>query len=127
MKLLVDTQMFLWAVQDQDRMPAPVLALLQRPQHEFYLSAASVWEAQLKHNAGNLPLRDDMRRLALDFTGDSCRLLPVTVEQAGYPLPDPPNTKDPFDRLLLAQCALLGMRLVSVDCALIGHRLVATA
>lgn len=105
-------------------MPTQIVNVLQAQEHELFLSAASVWEARLKHDAGKLPLKDDPRRLALDFTGDPARLLPVTVEHAGHALPDPPSTKDPFDRLLLAQCELLAMRLVSVDSALRGHRLV---
>jgi hypothetical protein len=33
----------------------------------------------------------------------------------------PPATRDPFDRLLLARCALEGMRLVTIDRALVDH------
>ena len=36
--------------------------------------------------------------------------------------PEPP-TRDPFDRLLLAQCAVDNLRLVTVDRALAGHPL----
>jgi PIN domain nuclease of toxin-antitoxin system len=38
--------------------------------------------------------------------------------------PEPP-TRDPFDRLLLAQCEMEGLRLVTIDCALVSHRLAA--
>ena len=34
-----------------------------------------------------------------------------------------PQTRDPFDRLLLAQCAVEGLRLVTRDRALAKHRL----
>ncbi len=39
-------------------------------------------------------------------------------------LPEP-ATRDPFDRLLLAQCLVEGLRLVTVDRALVGHPLAA--
>ena len=35
-----------------------------------------------------------------------------------------PGTRDPFDRLLLAQCAMENLRLVTLDRALLGHPLV---
>ncbi len=34
-----------------------------------------------------------------------------------------PATRDPFDRLLLAQCQVEGMQLVTIDRALAGHPL----
>ena len=34
-----------------------------------------------------------------------------------------PETRDPFDRLLLAQCQVENLRLVTVDRALVNHRL----
>ncbi len=34
-----------------------------------------------------------------------------------------PETRDPFDRLLLAQCQVEGLQLVTIDRALVGHRL----
>jgi PIN domain nuclease of toxin-antitoxin system len=41
-------------------------------------------------------------------------------------LPEP-ATRDPFDRLLLAQCQVEGLRLVTIDRALITDRLSATS
>lgn len=34
-----------------------------------------------------------------------------------------PETRDPFDRLLLAQCEVENLKLVTLDRALAGHRL----
>ena len=34
-----------------------------------------------------------------------------------------PATRDPFDRMLLAQCKVEGLQLVTLDRALIGHPL----
>jgi PIN domain nuclease of toxin-antitoxin system len=123
MKLLVDTQVFLWAVQQPEKLPTRLLAQLSAPGAELYLSVASVWEAKLKHEAGKLPLKDDVRNLARDFTGDAARIIPVTLEHAGHILADPPPTKDPFDRMLLSQCDLGGMSLITADAALQAHRL----
>jgi PIN domain nuclease of toxin-antitoxin system len=122
-KLLVDTQVFLWSVQDQAHLPGPILRVLERPDAELFLSAASLWEARLKHEKGKLPLKDDVLALALDFLGASERFLSITANHAAHTLRDPPATLDPFDRLLLAQCDLDDMRLLTADRALKGHRL----
>jgi PIN domain nuclease of toxin-antitoxin system len=124
-RLLVDTQVFLLSVQDQAHLPAAILRAMERPDAELFLSAASLWEARLKHEKGKLPLKDDVLALALDFLGGRERLLPILAEHAAHSLRDPPATLDPFDRLLLAQCELEDMRLVTADRALKGHRLAA--
>jgi PIN domain nuclease of toxin-antitoxin system len=36
-----------------------------------------------------------------------------------------PKTRDPFDKMLLAQCQVEDLRLVTIDRALVSHRLVA--
>ena len=36
-----------------------------------------------------------------------------------------PLTRDPFDRLLLAQCQIEGLRLVTIDRALVSHAMAA--
>jgi PIN domain nuclease of toxin-antitoxin system len=124
-KLLVDTQVFLWSVQDQAHLPGPILRALERPDAELFLSAASLWEARLKHEKGKLPLKDGVLALALDFLGARERLLAITADHAAHTLRDPSATLAPFDRLLLAQCELENMRLLTADRALKGHRLAA--
>ncbi len=69
MRLVVDTQIFLWSVPDHAHLPIPILHMLERPDAELFLSAASLWEARLKHEKGKLPLKNDVLALALDFLG----------------------------------------------------------
>jgi len=125
MRVLVDTHVFLWAVQDQPRLPRAVRALLAAPHSEVWISVISIFEVRQKHDAGRLPLRDELVRLVDDFEAMSHGLLPLKRAHALVRLPDPPPTADPFDRLLLAQCEAEGMRLLTVDRRLRDHRLAA--
>jgi len=56
MRLLLDTHVFLWWDHQRDRLPSQILVLLQNPQHEVFLSVASVWEVQIKQQLGKLDL-----------------------------------------------------------------------
>jgi len=56
-RILADTQVFLWAVQQPTRLPARIRRVLYDPQHEKWLSVISPWEARIKHDAGKLALR----------------------------------------------------------------------
>lgn len=50
-------------------------------------------------------------------------ILPIETSH-GIAAPDAePDTRDPFDRLLLAQCQIEGLRLVTSDRALLSHPL----
>lgn len=53
MKLLLDTHVFLWYVIADPKLPFAFQTAIQDPANEVYLSAASVWEAVIKHALGN--------------------------------------------------------------------------
>lgn len=123
MKLLADTHIFLWAVGDPGRLPAPARQGLEQPGAEIWLSAVSVWEARLKIDKGKLEIGEPLEALVEDFLAGGAQILPLGLAHAALRLPDPPETADPFDRMLLAQCEAEGMRLLTVDDTLAAHRL----
>ena len=51
--------------------------------------------------------------------------LPVTAAHSTNLLLPQPQTHDPFDRMLLSQCAVEDMKLMTGDKQLLGHPLVA--
>lgn len=56
MKLLLDTQVFLWYITADSRLPAAFRDAIQNPANQVFLSVASVWEAVIKYTLGKLPL-----------------------------------------------------------------------
>ena len=56
MKLLLDTHVFLWYITADPKLPATFRVAIQDLSNEVFLSAASVWEAVIKHNLGKLSL-----------------------------------------------------------------------
>nr|MBA3560909.1 PIN domain nuclease [Gemmatimonadaceae bacterium] len=57
MKLLLDTQLLLWAAGQPERLSAAAKKLLNNPRNELLFSAASLWEVAIKSTLG----RDDFR------------------------------------------------------------------
>ncbi len=105
------------------RLPFAVRSLLEDPAHESYFSVASVWEIAIKVRLGKLPLVARLDEIPDRIEQLGLLLLAVELHHAlADPLPLP-ATRDPFDRLLLAQCAVENMRLVTVDRALVVHPL----
>jgi PIN domain nuclease of toxin-antitoxin system len=58
MRLLLDTHVFLWYITADPRLPAAFRAAIEDATNQVYLSAASLWEAVVKHGLGKLPLAE---------------------------------------------------------------------
>lgn len=114
-RFLVDTQLLLWNVYGSRRLPAKVARLFQDGRHEFFYSAASLWEIAIKAARGREDFTADTAAIrdALDTNG--FRELPVSAQHA-VALPGlPPIHADPFDRMLIAQALEEPMALITSD------------
>jgi PIN domain nuclease of toxin-antitoxin system len=124
MRLLLDTHIFLALIaRSMASLPAAVGAALSDPDAEHFLSAASLWEIAIKNRLGKLRLRTRLEALPelLDILG--VKIVVVDARHALASVEPEPTTRDPFDRMLLAQCQVEGLRLVTMDRALVSHPL----
>jgi PIN domain nuclease of toxin-antitoxin system len=120
--LLLDSH-YIVAIVDlslQERFPAFYRFMIaQNP--KMLVSVASIWELSIKSRLKKLDLRVAPADLP-SFLGDlQIDLLAIKPAHATATIhPDVP-TRDPFDRLLIAQAQIEGLRLVTADRALAGH------
>ena len=115
MRLLLDTQVLLWAAASSRRLSHEARALLEDTANDVYYSAASLWEIAIKRS---LRRRDfALDPLALETALPTMGLieLPVTAAHAARVARLPPLHRDPFDRLLVAQSIAEPLTLVSND------------
>ena len=125
MKLLLDTHIVLSIVNERiAELPATLRGVLADPDSEFFVSVASLWEIAIKWRLGKLNLSGDLELLPAIVTSGGIELLPINEHHVLATIRPEPMTRDPFDRLLLAQCSVEELRLVTVDRALIQHPLV---
>ena len=112
MKLLLDSHIIVWWLDDSRQLTPAIRAAIIDPASHLFMSAASVWELALKIAKGQLKLPDDyVNRLRTDgFTE-----LPVTIKHAVNSTRLPALHRDPFDRLLIAQALAEGLVLVTHD------------
>ena len=118
MKLLLDTQILLWAAGQPQRLSAAARKLLSNPRNELLFSAASLWEIAIKNTLGREDFRVEPRLLRRGLLDNGYAELPVTGQHAVNIDGLPPLHKDPFDRLLLAQALSEGITLVTSDAQL---------
>lgn len=115
MILLLDTHLLLWAAGAPERLSAEVRSLLQNADNELVFSAASLWEIEIKRGLGRADFNVDPRRLRQGLLANRYREMPVTGEHAIALAKLPPLHKDPFDRILVAQAEVEGIRLLTSD------------
>jgi PIN domain nuclease of toxin-antitoxin system len=117
-KLLLDTQLLIWAADLSQRLSAAALALLNDPRNELFFSAASIWEIAIKSGLRRDYFRVDPRVLRRRLLDNGYTELPVTSQHAVTIDSLPPIHGDPFDRLLLAQAIAEGIILLTADAQL---------
>jgi len=117
-KLLLDTQILLWAAGQPQRLSAAARKLLSDPRNELLFSAASLWEIAIKKTLGREDFRVEPRLLRRGLLDNGYLELPVTSQHAVNIDSLPPLHKDPFDRLLMAQALTEGITLLTGDAQL---------
>jgi PIN domain nuclease of toxin-antitoxin system len=114
-KLLLDTQLLLWAAGQPERLSAATRRLVDDPRNQPVFSAASLWEVAIKSSLGRTDFRADARLLRRGLLDNGYDELAVTSEHAVAIASLPPIHRDPFDRMLVAQSAVEGILLLTAD------------
>jgi PIN domain nuclease of toxin-antitoxin system len=119
MRLLVDANALLRAVDQPAQLGAQAVTALRDPGDQLLLSAGTIWEiavkVSLKKLGLSLPYRQSIDRATADL---GMTVLPITAEHAEAQIGLPPHHRDPFDRLLVAQASVVNLAIVSVDAVL---------
>jgi PIN domain nuclease of toxin-antitoxin system len=115
MKLLLDTQVLLWAAGQPKRLSVAARRLLGDARHELWFSAASLWEITIKAQLGRADFVVAPRVLRRGLLENGYHELAVTSEHAVQVEGLPDVHRDPFDRLLVAQAQCEGITLVTSD------------
>jgi PIN domain nuclease of toxin-antitoxin system len=124
MRFLLDSNILI-PLLDADLSPLPrtLIDLLETHPEQCVGTAASLWEIAIKSRIGKLDLPCPEHELPEIFEQLELPILPLTSAHAvgtGEPWPD---TKDPFDRILLSICAVERLQLLTTDGKLKDHPL----
>jgi PIN domain nuclease of toxin-antitoxin system len=112
MRLLLDSHVVLWAMTWPERLRESTRQAIISPRNDVFISAASLWELNLKVAKGKLVLPDDfVETLARQNFNE----LPVRWDHTQSMPQLPAIHTDPFDRLLLAQAHTDGLTFVTSD------------
>ncbi len=118
MKLLLDTHILIWVLENSEKLKNKVANCICDPQNQVYVSTASIWEIEIKKGKGKLEspsnILDMLARKRFDELPISHRHV-IAINQL-------PNVhRDPFDRILAAQAKVDALTLVTQDSKLVDY------
>jgi len=125
LKLLLDTHIWLWSLQDPRRLGRRVQHELASPANELWLSPISTWEALTLHATGRIRLHGNLGEWVASATAP-LREAPLTHEIALVAKTLKLPHQDPADRFLAATARVLDLILVTADNDLLGLGEIAT-
>jgi PIN domain nuclease of toxin-antitoxin system len=114
-KLLLDTQLLLWAAADPGQLSPAARKLISDPTNELLFSAASIWEVSIKNSLRRQDFRVEPRLLRRGLIDNGYVELPITSQHAVNIDTLPPVHRDPFDRMLVSQALIEGITLLTTD------------
>lgn len=116
MRLLLDTQIFLWWLADSRKLARPARELIEGAD-EVFVSAASIVECELKIEAGLLEA--DLQELFRGIAASGFKELPVRARPAASAaMLKHAEGADGFDRLLVSQAISEPLRFLTANEAL---------
>ncbi|NIY76911.1 type II toxin-antitoxin system VapC family toxin [Thalassospira sp. HF15] len=115
MKLLLDTQLILWAAKDSDRLSLEAREIISDPDNELLFSPINIWEITIKNALRRQDFKANPRLIRRAMLDNGYLELPMHSEHAITVDTLPAVHKDPFDRILIAQAKAEGILLLTAD------------
>jgi PIN domain nuclease of toxin-antitoxin system len=116
MKCLLDTHALIWMAHDSEKLSLKATECVLNSSNELYLSVASIWEMSIKASIGRLSFQDSLSDIVdQQVSLNGLNILSIETSHALKVENLSWHHRDPFDRLLIAQCHQEGMTLISCD------------
>lgn len=120
MRLLLDTQVALFALADPEKLTPLAHDLIGDPQNTVFVSVVSLWEISLKRSLGSrMPINGERAQELFERAG--YEMLDLSPAHVVFAERLPPLHSDPFDRLLAAQAMSEPMRLLTRDARIVAY------
>ncbi|MGH3950528.1 MAG: type II toxin-antitoxin system VapC family toxin [Pseudonocardiaceae bacterium] len=115
-RLMLDTHVLLWMLTNPAKLSKTVRETVTERRTELFVSAASAWEIATKQRLGKLPAASvlvsaynrHLSRLAVES-------IPITDEHSLLAGSMEWHHRDPFDRMIAAQCMTESLPLATAD------------
>jgi PIN domain nuclease of toxin-antitoxin system len=113
---LLDTHALLWLLWGDQHLSSTAREVIDDRENSVFISVASLWEMAIKISLGKLKVDGPFEVAVLDLLAPHfIETLPIGSGHLVDLVDLPHRHRDPFDRLLAAQCRADPLKIVSAD------------
>jgi PIN domain nuclease of toxin-antitoxin system len=115
MRILIDTQAFIWFVENDKQLPVKIKKELEDSGNSIIISIASLWEMVIKISLDKLQMGCDIEEMIDKIYLNGFEILPILpihiikLSKLDY------IHRDPFDRIIISQSLSEDFQIVSSD------------
>ena len=120
MRVLLDTQAFIWLTDSPEVLPHNVVQIITDVRTNLLVSIATPWEMAIKKSIGKLATRHSVQEF-MALYDDVITFLPITAKYLATVETLPLHHRDPFDRIIIAQALTERIPIISSDAAFDGY------
>lgn len=122
MKLLLDTHIFLWFINEDNRLSEDKAKAIVNQNNEVFLSVVSIWECVIKYQLGKLQFPESPEiYLPQQRSNHLIKSLNIGENTIKELITLPMLHKDPFDRLIICQSQEYNLKIVTEDTAILNY------
>jgi PIN domain nuclease of toxin-antitoxin system len=115
MKILLDTQAFIWFVENDKQLPTKIKEYLEDSNNNIAISIASLWEMAIKMTLDKLQLNCDIEEMIEKLYENGFDILPILPKHIIKLSTLDYIHRDPFDRIIISQGLTENILIVSSD------------
>ncbi|MEX0966538.1 MAG: type II toxin-antitoxin system VapC family toxin [Bacteroidia bacterium] len=112
MKNLLDTHTLIWFLEDDPHLSSSAINAIEHADAINYVSIGSIWEISIKVSIGKLDLHQPFEEIERLINVNGFIILPISFQHLLQLQQLPFHHRDPFDRLLIAQCRAERMNVI---------------
>ena len=114
-KNLLDTHTFLWFIDGDENLSPKALEHIENENAQNFISIVSLWKIAIKLSLGKLEVNIPFKQIEDVVFKNNFQILPISFTDLLKLSELPFHHRDPFDRLLIAQCINNEMIFLSKD------------
>jgi PIN domain nuclease of toxin-antitoxin system len=115
MKLLIDTQSFIWFFEADEQLPLRVRTMMEDAENRLAVSIASSWEITIKMSLQKLKLSGNIETLMNRAFANGFEILPIEPAHLIALSTLDFHHKDPFDRIIISRAITENISVISSD------------
>ena len=80
MNYLLDTHIFLWHIDGDDRLKNEIISIIENPSNNIFLRVGSLWEIAIKVSVGKLKIEHSLENLSQYIQSKNYSVLPISFQ-----------------------------------------------